>query len=314
VSGTVSIVIPTFEGRDLLARHLPSVLDAAARVAAEVIVVDDGSRDGTADLLRARFPSVRVLAEPENRGFSATMNRGVRAAGGDVVLSLNNDVEASSDLLPPLLRHFEDPACFAVAPRMLVGAGTVNESLIRGAFRRGTLELQRAQAPPAGTPAPVAILCALGAAVAFSREKFVALGGFDLLFSPFNGEDLDLSYRAWKRGWRVSWEPASTVRHEHRATIGRLYPTAFIRQTQERARLLFAWKNITDAALLAAHLGWLGPRLARRLARGERYALAALVSCARDLPAIRAARRREKREARRTDAEVFGLVAPFSVG
>jgi O-antigen biosynthesis protein len=309
VKRTVSIVIPTFEGRELLGRHLPSVLIAAARASAEVIVVDDGSTDGTVDFLRATFPSVTVVAVPENHGFSATMNRGIGVARGEIVVCLNNDVEADRAFIAPLLEHFADPACFAVAARMLKD-GTENESLIRGTFHRGALHVVRFEAAP--EPGAVPILCALGAAVAYSREKFLALGGFDTLFSPFNGEDLDLSYRAWKRGWRVVWEPASVVVHEHRATIGRLYSRSFVRQTQDRARLVFTWKNITDRGLIATHLAWLGPRTLARLARGEWYFARALGSCVRDLPAILAARRRERREARRSDGEVFALVAPFA--
>jgi hypothetical protein len=111
----------------------------------------------------------------------------------------------------------------------------------------------------------------------------------------------------------VWWEPASEVRHEHRVTIGRLYSRAFIRQTQDRARFVFTWKNITDPWLIAGHVAWLAPRMLMRLARGEGHALRALVSCVLDLPAILAARRREAREARRSDSEVFALVAPFPV-
>jgi GT2 family glycosyltransferase len=312
MSRSVSIVIPSYDGRDLLARHLPSVLAAAATVGAEVVVVDDGSRDGTVEYLRASFPAVTVVACAENRGFSATMNRGVGAAGGEVVVCVNNDVEVPPGFLPPLVRHFDDPDCFAVASRMEVDADGGNESLIRGSFRLGFLQTYRQEAPPAGVEGAVPVLYAVGAAVAYSREKFLALGGFDLLFSPFNGEDLDISYRAWKRGWRVLWEPRSVVRHEHRATIGRLYTPDFIRQTQVRARLLFAWKNVTDPWMLGAHLACLGPRTLARVARGERYFWRALRSCLRDLPAIRAARRRQRAETRRSDRDVFALVAPFA--
>jgi len=311
MSRSVSIVIPTYNGRDLLERHLPSVLAAAATVGGEVVVVDDGSRDGTVEYLRARFPTVTVVAAPENRGFSATMNRGVGAASGEIVVCVNNDVEVPPDFLLPLLRHFDDHDCFAVASRMEVVSDGRDESLIRGSFRLGFLQTYRTDAPPAGLVGPVPVLYAVGAAVAYSREKFQALGGFDLLFSPFNGEDLDISYRAWKRGWRVLWEPASVVRHDHRATIGRFYSAEFIRQTQVRARLIFAWKNVTDPWLLGAHVLCLGPRTLARVARGERYFWRALRSCLGDLPAIRAARRRQRVHARRSDREVFALVAPF---
>jgi GT2 family glycosyltransferase len=306
---TVSVVIPTWEGRDLLARHLPGTLGAAAAVGAEVVVVDDGSRDDSVGFVRERFPSVKVVARARNGGFSAAMNDGVRAAGGAIVVCLNNDVEPTPDFLAPLVRHFDDPSCFAVGARSLMPDGT-DESFLRGAFHRGALQIHRAPSPPAAAKA-MPVLYAMGAAVAYSREKFLALGGFDLLFSPFNGEDLDISYRAWKRGWRVLWEPASVVRHEHRTTIRRHYSTAFVRKTQARGRLLVTWKDVTDPWLTLAHVLWLGPRTLAHLARGERYFVAAVWSCLRDLPAIRRARRAEARHAVRSDRDVLAEVAPL---
>jgi GT2 family glycosyltransferase len=234
------------------------------------------------------------------------MNDGMTAARGDVAVCLNNDVAVPSDFLPPLLTHFADRQCFAVSPSMRREGG--DESYIRGRFRRGFLEIHRPPSQAASSARPVLYAC--GGAVAYAREKFLALGGFDPLFSPFNGEDLDLSYRGWKRGWRVLWEPASVVTHVGRATIGRFYPTPFIRHTQVRARIIFAWKNVLDPVWTAEHWALLPLRTALRAARGERWFVTALRSCLRDLPAIRAARSRERREARVSDRDVFRIVAP----
>src|SRR5260370_28648779 len=108
----VSVVIPNWNGRDLLANYLPPV---AASGADEIIVVDNGSTDGSAEYLRSAFPQVRVLALPQNLGFGGGSNAGFRAATHDVVVLLNSDMRVAPDFLQPLLDGFTDENVFAVS-------------------------------------------------------------------------------------------------------------------------------------------------------------------------------------------------------
>src|SRR5258708_18733181 len=95
-----TVVIPNWNGRDLLERYLPSVVEAlAGNPKNEVIVVDNGSTDGSADLLRERFHSVRVLALDSNLGFGGGSNAGFRAAQNDIVVLLNSDMRVQPDFL-----------------------------------------------------------------------------------------------------------------------------------------------------------------------------------------------------------------------
>src|SRR5215831_11993561 len=114
-TGAVSVVIPNWNGRDLLANYLPSVIEAV-RVAprSEIIVVDNGSADGSVEFVRETFPGVRVLALPENLGFGGGSNAGFRAAQYDIVVLLNNDMRVAPDFLRPLLDTFMDEKVFAV--------------------------------------------------------------------------------------------------------------------------------------------------------------------------------------------------------
>src|SRR6478736_4973522 len=92
-TAAASVVIPNWNGRDLLEKYLPSVLAAmAGNPGNEVIVVDNGSSDGSAEFVRERFPEVRLLALPENLGFGGGSNAGFRAAVNDIVVLLNSDM------------------------------------------------------------------------------------------------------------------------------------------------------------------------------------------------------------------------------
>lgn len=314
----VSIVIPTFNGQELLARYLASVLEAADSVAAEVIVVDDGSTDGTVDFLRQRFPSVMTLPIRKNTGFSRAVDYGVEHAKGEVVVCLNNDVEATSGFLPPLLRHFRDPSVFAVIPRMLSSTDSrVNESVNFGKLKRGLFVTWRVNDPNvearliarAGGAFPV--LYASGGAGAYSREKFLALGGFDSWYTPCYGEDVDLSYRAWKRGWKVLYEPDSVVSHRQAATTMAVYGTSAIRLYRWKNHLLCNWRNLTDRGALVQHFVLLLPRMVAALLKGQGTFVTAVFLALPHLPEALRKRAVERREARRTDREVLAIFEPF---
>src|SRR5450432_2964351 len=111
-----SVVIPNWNGRDLLAKYIPSVQAALAdNPASELIVVDNGSTDGSAAFLREHFPRVKVVALETNLGFGGGSNAGFRAAQNDIVVLLNSDMRVERDFLAPLLAGFRDERVFAVS-------------------------------------------------------------------------------------------------------------------------------------------------------------------------------------------------------
>src|SRR5437870_5519917 len=115
VSGA-SVVIPNWNGRELLEKYLPSVIEAlAGNPAYEIIVVDNGSTDGSPEFIRDTFPSVKVLSLPTNLGFGGGSNAGFREATNDIVVLLNSDMRVAPDFLSPLLEGFHDPEVFAVS-------------------------------------------------------------------------------------------------------------------------------------------------------------------------------------------------------
>src|ERR1700722_3509963 len=104
-----SVVIPNWNGRDLLEQYLPSVIAAlAGNPENEIIVVDNGSTDGSAAFVRTAFPDVKLLALDRNLGFGGGSNAGFRAAKNDIVVLLNSDMQVSPNFLAPLVRGFRD--------------------------------------------------------------------------------------------------------------------------------------------------------------------------------------------------------------
>ena len=92
-----------------------------------------------------------------------------------------------------------------------------------------------------------------GGSCAFDRRKFLELGGFDPLYEPFYYEDTDLGFQAWKRSWKVFYQPRSVVYHEHRGTIGRRFSRERIERVLKKNCLLWSWKNIHEGSRLSGH-------------------------------------------------------------
>ncbi|MGD0436883.1 MAG: glycosyltransferase family 2 protein, partial [Bryobacteraceae bacterium] len=207
-TSAASVVIPNWNGRDLLARYLPSVVEAMADNSNnEIIVVDNGSEDGSAEFLRERFPSVRVLALERNLGFGGGSNAGFRAARNDIVVLLNSDMRVQPDFLAPLLESFNDENVFAAACQIFFSdpAKLREETgLPQGWWENGGLRVRHR----ADAAVDRAFPCFYpgGGSAAFDRAKFLELGGFDEVFRPFYLEDTDLGYQAWKRGWKVLYQ------------------------------------------------------------------------------------------------------------
>lgn len=292
----LSVVIPSWNGAEPLAEHLPSVLAAADRAGgAEVIVADDGSDDGTAAEVPGRFAGVRVASRPVNGGFAKAANAGVAAASARLVLLLNNDMEVEPDAFRALLAAVEaDERVFAAVPSIVRKATGVEESGTVLRFRRGVVSAGLAQ----GTIPEPAYGC--GGAMLFRKSVFDGLGGFDELFSPFYWEDVDLSYRARKRGLTVHLAPGARVIHDHGRTIGARFDGAAVSRIYERNRLIFTWKNLTDPPLWRSHLAMLPAKAAWDLARHRAFARG-LVDAWRLRSELRGRRSREVRDGRVPD-------------
>jgi GT2 family glycosyltransferase len=303
LQAAVTIVLPNYNGRELLRRFLPSVTTAAQGVAppAEVVVADDASTDDSVAWLRAQWPQIAVIANEHNVGFGETANRGIKAARSPLVFLLNTDAEPDGSVLAPLVESMnERPEAAAIVPRILqMSAGGTCESVVFGDWRRGLLRVERrpdlcdaGQGQECRCSMPVLYPC--GAAVMLRRDVFLQLGGFDPLFAPFYWEDADLGYRMWRAGYQVLYEPRARVLHYHPGAIETAHSERRAAFMQDRNRFLFTWKNI-DGWLLIQHFAWLPAHVIISSLTGRGRFVAALASALRALPA--ALRRRGARGA-----------------
>lgn len=246
----VSIVIPNYNGRLLLEKHVPSVVKLL-RPGDECIIVDDCSTDDSVSWLHEAYPSVKVVTHAENLRYAASCNDGVRIARHDIVIMLNNDVSPENNILEHLLPHFNNVKTFAVgcAEHDKDGMWSGRSSAY---IRRGLLIHRRAEKQHSGST-----LWASGGSMAVRRSLYLQLGGLDTMFYPAYQEDLDLSYRAAKAGYAVLFEEQAKVFHDHKTTNISVFGEKQVRVVSRRNSLLFMWKNITDIDLLYKHLLWL---------------------------------------------------------
>jgi len=336
VTTPVSIVIPNWNGLEFLERFLPSVIAAANRyneqsgAPTEIVIVDDGSVDKSVEWLRgqgfeeagpgdegargrrgdAANLDLRLIRNETNLGFGPACNRGFEAAIHPLVFLINNDVEVHVDAIAPLAENFSDDSVFAAHCRVFdvesereVGTGKL------GSFSRGFIRVHRSyvclEENCAENRALYSIFASGGSAM-FDRRKFLEIGRFDRLFAPIYWEDVDISYRAWKRGLSIRYEPRSIVRHRVSSTMRKIGRRR-MRQMQQRNRLIFHWINLHDPMMLTSNVMWVIVLTLTAVFRLRPDFILSLASALKKLPEIRRRRFEEKQASRRSDREVFNI-------
>jgi GT2 family glycosyltransferase len=252
----ITIVIANWNGQELLKKNLPFVIKACrnwARTGWEIIVADDASTDESVAFLKKNFPQVKVVVASQNQRFAANCNLGVKAARGEVVVILNNDVSPEVKFLKPLISHFQNPRVFAVGckERDKQSEKIIYSGRGLGEFKRGFLVHWRAQ-----DQNQKETLWASGGSMAVDRKKWLVLGGMDPLFRPAYWEDIDLAWRARKRGWQILFEPRAVVNHHHETTNLVVFGRKQMKKFAYKNQFLFVWKN-GDLKMIVAHFFWL---------------------------------------------------------
>jgi hypothetical protein len=219
-SSKTSVIIPTYNG----IKHIPPCLDSLrnqSKRADEILVVDDGSSDGTASLIANSYPDVRLVRLEKNRGFAAAVNEGISHSSGDYIALLNNDTQVHPEWLAELAKVIDEQSgiSFCSSKMLFAEKPDVINSIGIGFTRSGIamdVGYRQKDAPRFNQPRPILGACA-GAAI-YRRSLFEQIGLFDEdLFMWY--EDVDLSLRAQLTGHKCLYVPTAIVYHKGGGTV-----------------------------------------------------------------------------------------------
>lgn len=215
----VSVIIVNYNGERYLkdcldSLHLQNFKDF------EIILVDNDSSDGSADLVAGEYPDAILIRNPANRGFAEGTNQGIREAKGEYILTLNNDTRLEHDFLETIVDPMEkDDKTGICAAKMLFLDGRINSaglciSRSGAAWNRGMFQEDRGQYDH-----PEEVFGASAGAALYRRSMLDEIGLFDEDFFMYM-EDVDLSFRARLAGWHCLYVPSAVVYHHHGGTAG----------------------------------------------------------------------------------------------
>lgn len=309
----VSVVIANWNGRHHLEPCL-AALQAQSYPTFEILVVDNGSSDGSSQWLADNYPGVRLLCNPRNLGFAAANNQGIQAARGQYVALINNDAFAETGWLDALVAAAEaEPGAGMVAslmvyadrPSMVNSAGVCVDRL------GVSWDCSGGSGVPSLGSQPIPVFGASAGAALYRREMLAELGGFDEAFFAYL-EDVDLAWRARWLGWRAILAPAARVQHVGSATSreGSAFKTYYLARNKllmlvKNYPWLQAWRFV-PGLLLYDLLSLANSLLLQRTASGLRGRLAFWRLAGHALR-----QRRRAQAARRASArEVFQWLSP----
>lgn len=334
---SVAVVIPNFNGRQLLQECYASLMSLdypSGRV--QIVLVDNGSSDGSVEFTQANYPEVAVVTNRTNLGFARACNQGAEAAASEYVAFLNNDMRVHrawlTELVKPLL---EDETIAAAASKILTwdgksidfAGGSVN-------FTGHGFQLEMHDTNIGRYVEQKDLLFACGGSMIARRGVFLDAGGFDEDYFAFF-EDVDLGWRLWVLGYRVVFAPRSICYHKHHGTASR-FPDYQLRVLYERNALYTIIKNygerflnqiLPSALLLVAQRALLiqgvdqkqyqpgapSPSNHDRVPRLTTSHLVALDHLVHHMPKLLAKRRAIQERRQRPDEEIIPLFAkPFN--
>ena len=267
----VSTIIPIYNGRKLLEKHLPTVL-RSLRNEDELILIDDASQDESANWLKYGFSltqqrnlnptdshgeyelyrgfygskqkkiSISLIINNSNLRFAASVNRAVRLVHNPLIFLLNSDASTQPDTIKMLVHAYQSNAqpIFAIGCLEHEGADVNSETAGKNKlwFEKGYFMHAKAPTDSSGETA-----WACGGSALFNHEKWVELGGFDERFAPAYWEDIDLSYRAKQKGWQILFEKSAIVFHQHESTHQQVFTQNEITQLSWKHAAYFVQKH-----------------------------------------------------------------------
>ncbi len=293
----LSIVIPVYKNKQEFLKNLKHNLKFLE--GCQVVVVNDDPAASLKQDLK-NISGVELIENEKNIGFGGTVNIGITNTKNDYVMLLNSDVILNDVKFKNTIVLFKiNSKLFAVSFAQKERDNTVvgkNRIYWSGGFlhHSKTSDLK-----------PGINGWAEGGSCVIDKNKFTKLGGFDLLYSPFYWEDVDLSYRAWKAGYEVLFDPSIEMIHFHESTIGKYFSKNYVKSIALRNQFIFIWKNIADGKLMWEHGIAILKVIITAVIKGEFWKLSSLFSAIIQLPEIMKKRNSQKKMFTKSDKEIL---------
>jgi len=261
----LSLVIPVYKKTEMFMENFIQNIPLLPKNT-EIIIVDDASHENLSGKIAPfkRKAHIIFIQNEKNLGFAAAINKGISAAKGNYILLLGSDIRLMKEFPTSLETEFvndKNIAAITFAEKdnggELLGKSTIY-------FKRGLILHKRAHDTLRGNAA-----WANGGSCLFRADYLKTLGGFDEMYAPFYWEDIDLSYRAYSRGWKVLFYPKYVVAHARESTISTFFKATHIQHIAYRNQFIFTWSNITDFSMLIKHFLWLPINLFLMSVKGE---------------------------------------------
>ncbi|MFZ3383838.1 MAG: glycosyltransferase family 2 protein [Candidatus Methanoperedens sp.] len=245
----VSIIVLSWNGKQYLETCLSSLVRQTYK-SIEVILVDNGSSDGTIEFVRNSFPGVIILRHDKNLGFAEGVNSGIRISKGEFIATINNDAEADANWIKSLVRVMEsDPGIGCCGSKMLryyerniIDSAGIVVYQNGNAYDRGSEEEDKGQ-----YDSQEEIFGACAGAALYRRKMLDEIGLFDMDYFAYL-EDVDISFRMHLFGWKCIYVPDALVYHMHSATSKQASPFKLF--YLERNKLWNMWKYYPAATLI----------------------------------------------------------------
>lgn len=268
---SISVILPNFNGKHLLEMYLPATIEALAesKILYEIIVVDDCSTDESVSFIEQNYPTIILLKNELNSGFSYTCNRGIAIATKALVLLLNTDVKLTKHYFEKQLKYFEMDDTFGVMGKIMNFDGEKIEDAARLPYFKGA-KFKANKFYYINQPNSLTLTCYLsGANALVKREKLQLLNGFDEIYSPFYFEDFDLGLRAWKMGWKLYYEHEAVCFHQVSSSTNKLNKSNFVQITYNKNSFILQSIHLQGIKRIVWHLQLFTTTLIGHLIKGE---------------------------------------------
>jgi len=303
-----NVIILNYNGEELIPECMPSLIEAKRVSENEVTitVIDNESIDKSLEVLKSYGDEVNVI-EHENKVF-CSFNDVVSGLDDEIVILLNNDIKVEPDFVDPLIDTFkEHPDAFLAGSKVVTFDGTRYEGTLakwwidKGVFKSSS------RFPGYEKLVDSPNYTAQAGFGAFRKDRFLELGGYDDLYLPGIMEDVDLCYRAWKKGYKGYYQPKSRMYHKAQSAFSAKFGKYGILKMSHRNTYLFMWKNIADRGILLSNILYVFPRMIFAVLRGKFEIPMGFFAALGRLPMALARRAKQKGKAELTDRQVIGM-------